>query len=63
MNYLLILEYADCSTSVLRFDNLKEAEKELQSLEGDENIEYAEIIEYQPVKGWCNPNCSPEEDF
>lgn len=63
MNYLLVLEYADCSNCVRRFDTLEDAEKELRSLEGDETIEYAEIVEYQSVKAWYNPDCSPEKDF
>lgn len=63
MEYLLITEYDDCSTSINRFETLEEAKNELNSRQGDESIEYLEIVEYQPVIAWSNPESSSEKDY
>lgn len=63
-NYIVLIDYSDCSTEYREFDSYTEAKSFIERvLEPDEGVEYAQIIKAESQYSWSNPNCSPEEDF
>jgi hypothetical protein len=63
MNYLLLIEWANCDKTWESFFSLKEAKAFLESHKNDENVEYMEVIPSgERIEWWLNPHCCEEKD-
>jgi hypothetical protein len=63
-NHIVLIDYSDGTNEYREFESYKQAFDFLKNtLEPDENVEYAQIIKAEHQYSWSNPNCSPEGDF
>ena len=60
MNYLLLIETGDGTKSFGSFQFLGDAERAMEQIKQNPEVEYLEIVHTQTVKAWSNPNCCPE---
>lgn len=60
MNYLLLIETGDGEAKYCTFVYLMDAERAMELLKQNPEVEYLEIVHTQTVKVWSNPNCCPE---
>lgn len=62
--HIVLIDYCDGTHEYCEFESYALARSFIQeTLEPDENVEYAQVIKAEHQYSWSNPNCSPEGDF
>lgn len=60
---IILVDYSDATTEYIHVHTERDLKAREEWLQKDSNVEHYEVIRCEHVSSWCNPDCSPEEDF